>query len=209
MAAGEAGDPEILATFGDGSPAAVGGRAGRGRVICCGFLPALAYIKAALDERRPLQERADERKRLAAEAREEAPANRDRHEAAAAANPALTGQKAPDDARAGGEVDRSYNPWRYPAGIRERIVAPARAAGVHAPLTCDTPIVDAVALPCEQGVLAALSNYTLRTLGRVELTLDVTRRSRASNPSGMVGLNSRLRPRGGSGFTCDWTRATS
>ncbi len=41
-------DIEILATFQDGKPAVVSGRAGKGRVIVCGFLPALSYIKPAL-----------------------------------------------------------------------------------------------------------------------------------------------------------------
>ncbi len=39
---------ETLATFADGSPAVVRRVADKGQVICCGFLPALSYIKPAL-----------------------------------------------------------------------------------------------------------------------------------------------------------------
>ena len=52
-------EPKILATFKDGQPAVVSGRVGNGRVIVCGFLPALSYIKPALLARRPLEQKLD------------------------------------------------------------------------------------------------------------------------------------------------------
>ena len=48
----------VLATFHDGSPAVVSGRAGAGRIVALGFLPALAYIKPALAARVPLERQA-------------------------------------------------------------------------------------------------------------------------------------------------------
>lgn len=55
LEAGQAAD--VLARFTDGSPAVVRGAAGKGRVYCVGFLPALAYIKSALDSKATLEER--------------------------------------------------------------------------------------------------------------------------------------------------------
>ncbi len=68
-------------------------------------------------------------------------------------------------------LDRSYNPWQYPAAIRERILTPVRALKLTSSLTCDTPLIDAVELRCDQGILIALSNHTLRPLDRIELQL--------------------------------------
>ena len=66
-------------------------------------------------------------------------------------------------------IERSYNPWDFPAGIRERILSPARDTKTR--LTCDVPLVDAVYLPCVQGVLIALANYTLESVERIELRI--------------------------------------
>ncbi len=68
-------------------------------------------------------------------------------------------------------LDRSHNPWVYPAGIREQLLTPLRSAKLSPSLICDTPLIDAVELCCEQGVLLALSNHTLQPLDRVELRL--------------------------------------
>jgi beta-galactosidase GanA len=51
------GSAAVLGTFKDGSPAVVSGGAGKGRVYCAGFLPALAYIKQALAARYALEEK--------------------------------------------------------------------------------------------------------------------------------------------------------
>lgn len=66
-------------------------------------------------------------------------------------------------------LERSYNPWQFPAGLREQILAPAREHGATPLLTCDIPLVDAVYLPCAQGVLIALANYTLKPLEALTL----------------------------------------
>ena len=68
-------------------------------------------------------------------------------------------------------LDRSHNPWVYPAGIRERLLTPISSARLAPSLTCDIPLIDAVELRCEQGILIALSNHTLRPLDGVELKL--------------------------------------
>ncbi len=163
---------EVLATFKDGQPAAISGRVGKGSVIVTGFLPALSYIKPALLARRPLEQQADT-ERLAREKLVEAraaSANTDQPLATSATVSAPS--TASSIASADHELlDRSHNPWRYPAGIRDRLLTPVRSAKLTPSLTCDTPLIDAVELRCEQGVLIALSNHTLRPLDRIELRL--------------------------------------
>ena len=44
-------DIEILATFQHGKPAVKNGRAGKGRVIVCGFLPALSRFQITRSSR--------------------------------------------------------------------------------------------------------------------------------------------------------------
>lgn len=141
---------ELLATFEDGSPAVVFGSSGQGRVFCLGFLPALAYIKAAETARNELQARVD----------------------AAGRNGAAL---SPGDSAQAALLERSYNPWSFPAGIRDLILTPVRAAGVDAPLRCSVPLVDAVFMACEQGVLIPLANYTLRAIESLELEVAVPR----------------------------------
>lgn len=63
----------------------------------------------------------------------------------------------------------------FPAAIRDRILYPVRAAKLTTSLTCDTPLVDAIELRCEQGTLIALSKHTLRPLERVVLRLNTDR----------------------------------
>ena len=66
---------------------------------------------------------------------------------------------------------RSYNPWQYPEKIRERLLTPIYTADLQPPLKCNIPLVDTVAISCEQGTLIALSNFTLQPINRVELKL--------------------------------------
>ena len=163
-------EPKILATFQDGQPAVVSGRAGRGRVIVCGFLPALSYIKPALLARRPLEQKLDAHH---AAAKRSGSDNNDQPEATSAtANSALKAVAVEGISSADRELlGRSHNPWVYPAGIRERLLTPIGLTRLAPSLTCDTPLIDAVELRCEQGVLIALSNHTLQPLVRVELRL--------------------------------------
>jgi hypothetical protein len=164
-------DIEILATFQDGKPAVVSGRAGKGRVIVCGFLPALSYIKPALMSRRPLEQKLDAHY---AAAKLSASDNNSQPEATnATASSPLKAVTVEGISSADRELlDRSHNPWVYPAGIRERLLTPIRSASLEPSLTCDTPLIDAVELHCDQGVLIALSNHTLQSLDRVELRLN-------------------------------------
>ena len=133
---------------------------------------ALSYIKPALAARLPLDRQADEERRAADEqaAARAASADSDQPRATGAAVPAPQG--ANSLALADRDfLTRSYNPWRYPAGIRDRLLTPVRDARLTPSLTCDTPLVDAVELRCEQGVLIALSNHTLQPLARIGLEL--------------------------------------
>jgi hypothetical protein len=124
-------EAEVIGRYRDGSAALVRGVMGQGSVYCAGFLPALAYIKAALRAR---AEAADEER-----------------------------------------LTRSRNPWAFPAAERDLLLRPVRTAGVLPPVVCDLPVVDAVLLSCDRGVLVPLANYTLRPVEKLTLTIRTTR----------------------------------
>jgi len=137
-------DATVLATFQDASPALVRGNCGKGAVFCVGFLPALAYIKQALDVRNALQEKVTTGAALS-----------------------------PLEQRETLLLDRSYNPWRYPANVRDLLLTPVRAAGVEPPVACSVPLVDAVFMKHEKGILIPLANYTLEPVRQLTLTVRV------------------------------------
>jgi len=144
------GGATVLAAFNDQSPAAVRGKAGKGEIYCAGFLPALAYIKPALDARKALEERLKQ---------------------AQSGGAALSAEEAKDAAL----LERSANPWKFPAGVRQFILGPVRGAAVAAPIACSVPLVDAVYMAHEQGVLVPLANYTLEPIERLSLRVSVPR----------------------------------
>jgi hypothetical protein len=133
----------VLAVFADGSPALVSGPAGRGQVYCVGLLPALDYIKTALDARYAWEDMA-------------------RTNAAAL----------PSDAKE--MLARSYNPWDYPAALRDLILTPVREAVVALPIRCSAPLVDAVYMTHDKGLLIPLANYANKPLARLTLTVDAS-----------------------------------
>ena len=136
----------VLATFKDKSPALVRGKAGKGAVYCAGFLPALAYIKPALDARNALQKKVTDGLALSASEAKEAPL-----------------------------LERTSNPWKFPENVRELLLAPVRAAKVTPPLTCSAPLVDAVFMPHEKGILIPLANYTAEPIAQLTLRVSVPR----------------------------------
>jgi hypothetical protein len=138
---------DTRAKFKDGSAALVRGTAGKGTVYCCGFLPALSYIKAALDHRNALQKKLDDKVELSAAEKEEAPL-----------------------------LERSYNPWKFPADVRDLILTPVREAKVATPIECNHALVDAVYMPHEKGILVPLANYTLEPITELKLTVATPRR---------------------------------
>ncbi len=177
---GKSADPtnatEVLATFKDGSPAVVSNRAGKGKVFTLGFLPALSYIKPALIARQPLEQKAAadqiDAEKLAAAAADQPLAT-----SAAVSIPNVLAVH-PGSVHPGSDhelLERSYNPWQYPGGIRDRLLIPVSGANIARTLKCDTPLVDAVALPCDQGTLIALSNHTLQPQDRVRLELKTSK----------------------------------
>jgi hypothetical protein len=159
---------QVLATFNDGNPAVVSSPAGKGRVFTLGFLPALSYIKSALIARKPLEQKA-EADRMVAEKLVAAAADQPLATSATVSRSEDVLTVAPGtDPRL---LERSYNPWQYSEGIRDRLVSPVSGANIERSLTCNTPLVDAVALPCGQGTLIALSNHTLQSQDCVRLEL--------------------------------------
>lgn len=138
----------VIGKFSNGSPAMVKGQYGKGVVYYYGFLPALSYIKEALDHRKAVEKET--------------------------ANTAT-----PDPARYVREkelIGRSYNPWAYPAGIRNILIAPVEDAAVKLPLKCSEPLVDAVLMESSRGLVVPLSNYTLQPLDKVTLDISVSRK---------------------------------
>lgn len=119
---------QIPATFSDGSAAMVR----KDNITVCGFLPALAYVKTALDRRKAAEE---------------------------AHHPL---------------IERSYNPWDFPADVRELILFPA--ANLSRPVECSHPLVDAVHMAGKHGIVIPLANYTLETIAKLELNIRTPQR---------------------------------
>ena len=135
-----------LATFKDHSPALVRGAAGKGTIYCAGWLPALAYIKEALDHRNSLQAKVSDGAILSAKEQEDAIL-----------------------------LERTYNPWKFPEAVRHLILTPVRSAEVKLPITCSVPLVDAVLMRHDRGLLVPLANYTARPIARLSLRIAVSR----------------------------------
>lgn len=119
---------EILATFDDGSPAVMRSD----KVTMYGFLPALSYIKTALDRRKVAEEAKDPL------------------------------------------IERSYNPWDFPAEIREMILAPAK--NLERLVECSHALVDAVYLSGEKGIVIPLANYSLEPISELRLKISSSKK---------------------------------
>ena len=151
------GPVKILATRENGEPAIVVGSVGKGKAYTMSFLPALSYIKGAVDARRALQKNLDEK---LAEDQDDHPAP-----------PVdLTGQ-APVGGTAPTRLERSYNPWEFSGAVRDFILKPVRDAKLDPPLTCSVPLVDALVLKSDAGLVIPLANYTLEGLDNVDFTV--------------------------------------
>lgn len=138
----------IEASFSSGLPAAVRAKVGRGTIVVRGYLPALDYIRHALVEKNGVEKRAQE--------------IRD------------NGIPGSEDVKALNTSEKSYNPWQYPAAIREHIVQPALAAKIAPPITSSVPLVDAVYMETGKEVLIPLANYTLQPIPNLTLEIAVS-----------------------------------
>ena len=116
----------------------------------------MPYIKQAIEGRRYLQEISDID-----------PADQSEHPAP----PVILSSQAKNESLNTNEprLTRSYNPWHFPGKIRELILAPVRAAGIDPPLTCDIPLIDAIPLYADNGIVIPLANYTLEPQKAVTL----------------------------------------
>lgn len=136
---------QILGSFSDTGSAIAMWKTGRGTVYYSGFLPALTYAYNGLVERNKV-----------------------------APNINLQEVKLPDPDKIATETQllaRSYNPWKYPEQIRNLLVLPVKNAGVEMSISCSIPLVDAVMMECDRGILIPLANYTLQPIKNVELTV--------------------------------------
>ena len=64
---------------------------------------------------------------------------------------------------------------KYPAGIRELIIKPVLENNINIPLTCNTPLVDAVLMESQEGYVIPLSNYTLQPIDNISLNIKTTK----------------------------------
>jgi hypothetical protein len=143
----------VLATFSDSTPALVGWKVGRGLVYCAGFLPALAYARDALVARNELAKTVGKTMGQAGDI--------------------------PDPADVATDTQllfRSSNPWKYPCGIRNLLIAPVYEAKVDLPVRCNVPLVDAVAMECDRGLIMPVANYTLQPIKEVAFTVKTGRK---------------------------------
>lgn len=147
----------VLGTFEDGSPALIHGAVGKGTIYCAGFLPALDYIKKAQKARRVLEQARD-----AAQPPSEHPAP-----------PVIFSAADLVSLKPKNRLERSLNPWEFPADVRDVLLTPVRAAKIDPPVVCSVPLVDAVPLHADRGIVIPLANYTLERLGRVDFTVRV------------------------------------
>ena len=158
-------ESEVVATDSSGNPATVSGKAGQGRVVSHGYLPALSYIKGAIDARRAMLNLSEDQVKAMREA-----ANQSDHPAPPVVlTEEGTATYQVDDPR----LDRSYNPWDFSAAIRDVIIQPVRDAGINPPVTCDVALIDALPLYSEHGIVIPLANYTLEPQKGVTLRVKI------------------------------------
>jgi len=155
-------DAIVKATYDDATAAWVQGKAGKGTVQVLGFLPALDYIRHALLARLNLVEQTKEDKPVAIDGLDP------------------SSDEAPSTSKALSIADRyrleaSTNPWDFSADVREAIIAPTREAGINPPVICNVPLVDAVYMTCDQGIVIPLANFTLYPLDQVKFSVRVER----------------------------------
>jgi len=140
------GAPQIKSTFKDGSPAAIHSAAGKGFIICEGYLPAIDYMRKALIAKGDVT-------KMAAEISDN------------------NGIPGPNDVEPLTLNEKSYNPWQYPADVRDVIIEPAKSANVEIPVKCSVPLVDVVYMIGGNNLLIPLANYTLQPIK--DMTLEI------------------------------------
>ncbi len=136
----------VESTFADGSPAKIRSVSGKGFIVSAGYLPAIDYMRKALIAKNGV-------------ANSQQPSNDD------------NGIPGADDVRLSDPNEKSYNPWQYPADVRNSIIEPVKTANVEAPITCSVPLVDAVYMTGGKNLLIPLANYTLQPIK--DMTLEI------------------------------------
>jgi hypothetical protein len=170
----KSGERTPWCNFHDGSPAAVSGRAGAGRIVAIGFLP--PWRTSSLRWRPACHSSGKSPPKNWLSSNMPWPGNTSRKRPARPP-PACGRISGPVPSRlpTANSWTARTTPWQLPAGVRDLIAWPVREAGITPPLSCDTPLIDAVQLPCEQGPLIALANYTLQPRERLGLQLRVSK----------------------------------
>ena len=135
-------------TFSDGSPAEIRVAAGKGFIVNQGYLPAIDYMRKALVAKGDVVKKVEE----------------------LSENDGIPG---PDDVESFNLNEKSYNPWQYPADVRNAIIMPVQTANVEAPIKCSVPLVDAVYMTGGKDLLIPLANYTLQPIKSMTLEIAV------------------------------------
>lgn len=68
----------------------------------------------------------------------------------------------------------SYNPWEFPADVRNLLLAPT--AAIPRPVECSHALVDAVYMPSAQGIVIPLANYTLEPIAKLHLRVQTPKK---------------------------------
>lgn len=147
----------VLATFDDGTPAAVSQPAGKGRVYMNGFMPALTYIAGALKRDKTSE-----------------PATNLQGEVDLVTSMQLESQRLSD-------VSTSTAPNEFDDALRQFILAPALASGVAVPVRTSEPLVEATLMESEKGWVVLLANYSGKPIKNLQVTIDI-----GSRPSGEI-----------------------
>ncbi len=143
----------VLAKFDDGKPAYVVHPSGQGRVAMAGFLPAVSYIRGALErfethKEDPVAPLPFVKQAMEAQNQSEATVSRVKYSAAAPA-PA------------------------FDAALRQLITWPVTSAKAPQPAQADAPLVEATFMEGKAGWVIPLANYSGSPLKRVTLTLRI------------------------------------
>lgn len=160
-------DARVLATFEDGSPAAVLQSVGKGHVYMNGFMPALAYIAGAL--------KADK---------------------ASGAGDAATNLQGEMDLVTSMQIESqrlsnistSTAPNQFDGVLRQFILVPALTASDAQQVKTSHPLVEATLMQGSKGWVVLLANYSGESIRELQVTIEVGDRASGAIHSSRSGL---------------------
>lgn len=160
----------VLATFTDGSPAAVSQAVGSGHVYMNGFTPALAYIAGALKADKAAQNDGQN---------------------GAAAN--LQGEmdlftSMQIESQRLSNISTSTAPSEFDGALRDFILAPALTSPEAQQVKTSHPLIEATLMQGSKGWVVLLANYSGQSIANVTLTIEVGDKASGEIHSSRNGL---------------------